>query len=54
MALTKAGLAERDRRVREALAQRGIPVCVTLAGGYADPIEDTVAINLATLGTFAI
>jgi hypothetical protein len=27
-------------------------VCVTLAGGYAQRIEDTVAINLATLRTF--
>jgi hypothetical protein len=26
---------------------------VTLAGGYAEPIEDTVAINLATIRTFA-
>ena len=31
----------------------GIPVCVTLAGGYAERIEDTVAINLATLRAFA-
>jgi hypothetical protein len=28
-------------------------VCVTLAGGYAERIEDTVAINLATLRAFA-
>jgi hypothetical protein len=30
-----------------------VPVCVTLAGGYSDPIEDTVDINLGTLRTFA-
>ncbi len=52
LALTKAGLAARDRVVREALARAGVPVCVTLAGGYADPIEDTVEINLGTLTEF--
>ena len=31
----------------------GVPVCLTLAGGYADPIEDTVGIHLNTLRTFA-
>ena len=35
------------------LLRAGIPVCVTLAGGYAERIEDTVAINLATLRAFA-
>jgi acetoin utilization deacetylase AcuC-like enzyme len=53
LALTKAGLAARDGLVRDALARAGVPVCVTLAGGYADPIEDTVDINLTTLRTFA-
>jgi len=51
--LTKAGLASRDGVVRAALARAGVPVCVTLAGGYADPIADTVEINLATLRSFA-
>lgn len=53
LSLTVAGLAVRDRYVRDALDAAGVPVCVTLAGGYADPIEDTVAINLATVRTFA-
>jgi acetoin utilization deacetylase AcuC-like enzyme len=52
LALSKAGLAERDRLVRDALAAAGVPVCVTLAGGYAERIEDTVDINLATVRTF--
>jgi acetoin utilization deacetylase AcuC-like enzyme len=52
LALTKGGLAARDAVVREALARAGVPVCVTLAGGYADPIEDTVEINLGTLTEF--
>jgi acetoin utilization deacetylase AcuC-like enzyme len=53
LALTTAGLAARDSLVRDTLARAGVPVCVTLAGGYADPIEDTVAINLTTLRQFA-
>ncbi|MDQ3669919.1 MAG: histone deacetylase [Actinomycetota bacterium] len=53
LALSIDGLAERDRLVRDALARAEVPVCVTLAGGYADPIEDTVRINLTTLRTFA-
>ena len=53
LALTKPGLAARDRVVRETLTRAGLPVCVTLAGGYAEPIEDTVDINLSTLQTFA-
>jgi acetoin utilization deacetylase AcuC-like enzyme len=53
LSLTAAGLAVRDRLVRSALERAGVPVCLTLAGGYADPIEDTVAINLATLRAFA-
>lgn len=53
LALTMHGLVERDRMVRDALASRGIPVCVVLAGGYSRRIEDTVAINLATVSSFA-
>jgi acetoin utilization deacetylase AcuC-like enzyme len=53
LALTKDGLAARDALVRETLARAGVPVCVTLAGGYADPIQDTVEINLTTLRLFA-
>ena len=53
LALTKPGLRARDRMVRDVLAAAGVPVCVTLAGGYAEPIENTVDINLATLSVFA-
>ena len=53
LALTRAGLASRDQLVRSSLLRAGIPVCVTLAGGYAERIEDTVEINLATLRAFA-
>jgi acetoin utilization deacetylase AcuC-like enzyme len=40
--MTHAGLAERDRRVFAWLEARGLPVCVTLGGGYSRPIEHTV------------
>lgn len=53
LGLTKEGLAGRDGVVRAALARAGVPVCLTLAGGYAEPIADTVEINVATLRTFA-
>ncbi|HYN60339.1 MAG TPA: histone deacetylase [Rubrivivax sp.] len=43
------GLAERDRRVFEALRQRRIPVAVSMAGGYGRLIEQTVAVHRRTL-----
>jgi acetoin utilization deacetylase AcuC-like enzyme len=48
LALTLEGLESRDRRVLEGAAARGIPVVVTLGGGYARRIEDTVRIHHAT------
>jgi acetoin utilization deacetylase AcuC-like enzyme len=53
LSLTKAGLRERDALIGEALAAAGVPVCVTLAGGYAEDIRDTVEINVNTLRAFA-
>jgi acetoin utilization deacetylase AcuC-like enzyme len=53
LSLTKDGLAARDGLVRDTLVRAGVPVCLTLAGGYADPIDDTVDINLNTLRLFA-
>ncbi len=49
LALSKAGLRERDRRVLRACASRNIPVVVLLAGGYARNIHDTVDIHHATI-----
>ncbi|HEX6018110.1 MAG TPA: histone deacetylase, partial [Burkholderiaceae bacterium] len=43
------GLAERDRRVFDALRSRGIPVAVAMAGGYGRDIETTVAAHLRTV-----
>jgi acetoin utilization deacetylase AcuC-like enzyme len=53
LALSKDGLRRRDELVRDALAAAGVPVCVTLAGGYARDVRDTVEINLATVRVFA-
>jgi acetoin utilization deacetylase AcuC-like enzyme len=51
LALTKQGLAKRDRIVFTALKKQGLPVAVTLAGGYAPDIQDIVDINLQTVKT---
>jgi acetoin utilization deacetylase AcuC-like enzyme len=53
LALTKQGLVARDVLVRDTLAESGVPVCVTLAGGYAEDIRDTVEINLGTVNAFS-
>jgi acetoin utilization deacetylase AcuC-like enzyme len=47
--LTTHGLAQRDRMVFDALHERGIPVAVSMAGGYGKDIEDTVTVQLGTL-----
>ncbi len=47
--VTKAGLLERDRMVFDACRSSGIPVAITMAGGYARNIADTVDIHIATL-----
>ena len=52
LALTKQGLTARDALVRDTLAGAGVPICVTLAGGYAEDIRDTVDINVSTLRAF--
>jgi acetoin utilization deacetylase AcuC-like enzyme len=48
LALTFGGLARRDTFVLNQCREVGLPVVVTIAGGYAQPIEDTVAIHAAT------
>jgi acetoin utilization deacetylase AcuC-like enzyme len=47
--LTMEGLAERDRIVLGEARQRGIPVAVTMAGGYGKNIQDTVAVHVQTI-----
>ena len=47
--VTKEGLRQRDRKVIEAVRAAGVPLVITLAGGYARRVEDTVAIHAATI-----
>ena len=47
--LTAAGLAERDRRVFSACRERGVPLALSMAGGYGRNIDDSVAVQFATL-----
>jgi len=49
MAMTKAGLAARDRIVLEMCCAAGLPVAVLMAGGYGRHIEDTVEIHTQTV-----
>ncbi len=48
LALSHAGLRERDKRVCEFARDAGIPLVITLGGGYSRPIEHTVAAHANT------
>lgn len=48
LSLTMDGLKRRDRLVFEAALKNRVPVAVTLAGGYAINVEDTVHIHRNT------
>jgi acetoin utilization deacetylase AcuC-like enzyme len=49
LAVTKAGLADRDRLVLDRCRGIGLPVAVVMAGGYARQMQDTVEIHLETV-----
>ena len=49
LALSKAGLAARDRLVLRHCQAAGLPVAITMAGGYARQIQDTVDIHFQTV-----
>ncbi|MBE7473254.1 MAG: histone deacetylase [Anaerolineae bacterium] len=49
LALTKAGLAERDRLVFDYCQAAGLPLAITMSGGYAPQIEDIVDIHFQTI-----
>ena len=51
--LSYAGLAERDRRVLDALRERRIPVALSMAGGYGEDLATTVAVQVTTLNVAA-
>ena len=51
LALTHAGLKERDRRVMAAAQAHHIPFVVTLGGGYSNPIQLTAEAHANTFRT---
>jgi acetoin utilization deacetylase AcuC-like enzyme len=53
LAVTREGLAERDRIVTETARRAGIPLAVVMGGGYAHDVADTVAIHLSSVRTAA-
>jgi len=49
MKLTKPGLLERDRFVLESCRAIGLPVAITMAGGYAKHPDDVADIHFQTV-----
>lgn len=49
LALSKEGLAARDRLVLSLCREAGLPVVVTMAGGYGRDVNDTVDIHFRTV-----
>ena len=49
LALTHDGLARRDEMVLEWSRSIGVPVVITIAGGYGADIADTVAVHVNTV-----
>ncbi len=47
--ISSEGLAERDRRVLALLRERGVPVALSMAGGYGRELATTVAVQRRTL-----
>ncbi len=53
LAVTTAGLAERDRRAIAAIRGAGCPLVLTLAGGYGRPLEGTAQIHATSVALVA-
>jgi acetoin utilization deacetylase AcuC-like enzyme len=51
--LTKSGLLARDRLVLESCRSTGIPVAITMAGGYGRDIADSVDVHFNTVSLAA-
>ncbi len=49
LALTMEGLARRDALVFDYAKRNGVPAAITLAGGYARKLDDTVQIHVGTI-----
>lgn len=53
LALSRAGIAERDRRVFAFARSRGLPVAVAMGGGYCPDLDRIVDIHFATVAEAA-
>lgn len=51
LSLSKAGLMQRDELLFSICRERNLPVAVSMAGGYADDVNDIVDIHFATVAT---
>ncbi len=49
LALSRAGMAARDRLVITAVRRAGLPLVVVMAGGYGRELQETVALYLQTV-----
>jgi acetoin utilization deacetylase AcuC-like enzyme len=49
LAVSKHGLAQRDRIVLDLCRNSGLPVAIAMGGGYARDVEDIVDIHLQTI-----
>ena len=49
LALTMEGLKRRDALVADYARRHSIPLAITLAGGYARRVSDTVRIHIDTI-----
>jgi len=49
LSLTPAGIACRDEIVFRALGRREVPWAMVMGGGYAQPIEETVSVQVETV-----
>jgi acetoin utilization deacetylase AcuC-like enzyme len=48
LAVSHAGMAARDHAVLAWASRRGVPIVATLGGGYAEPIDASVAAHVGT------
>lgn len=51
LGLTREGLARRDQMVARASRSRGLPLVLTMAGGYAQSVDDICAIHSESVRT---
>jgi acetoin utilization deacetylase AcuC-like enzyme len=49
LGVSKAGLLARDRLVLQRCRAEGVPLSISMAGGYAEDIDDIVDIHMATV-----